>query len=141
MFYSYENMNKVWGLFLIFPLIAMAETPQLSCEKLFEPIIQTLRDNNAEDFSNYFAEAVEFDIFGENKIYSKVQAKQVIKAFFARRIVKQFTLKHCGGKEYLKYAIATITDTEGLLYRVTIFIRIENNKNVVIPEIRMEKQE
>jgi hypothetical protein len=134
-------MKKILGLFLIFPLIAMAETPQTSCEQLFEPIIKVLRDNNAEDFSKYFAEVVEFDIFDENKIYSKVQAEQVAKDFFTRKAVKQIVLKHCSGKEYLKYAVVMITDTEELQYRVTIFVRIENNGNAAIQEIRMEKQE
>jgi hypothetical protein len=141
MYYSYGNMKKMLGLFLIFPLIAIAETPLSSCEKLFEPIIQTLKNNNVEDFSKYFAEAVEFDILGEVKIYSKVQAQQVIKSFFARRLATQITLKHCSGKEYLKYAVITITDWEGLVYRITIFLRIENNGHTAIQEIRMEKQE
>jgi hypothetical protein len=134
-------MRKFLGLFLIFPLMAMAETPQTSCEKLFEPVIKTLKDNDAEAFSKHFAEVVEFDIFGENKIYSKVQTEQVAKDFFMRKSVKQIALKHCSGKEYLKYAVITITELEGLLYRVTIFIRVENNGNATIQEIRMEKQE
>ena len=126
---------------MIFPFIAMAETPRTSCEKLFDPIIQTLRDNNAEDFSKYFAEAIEIDFFGKNTIYSKVQAGQVIKDFFTRKSIRQITLKHCSGKEYLKYAVISITDMEGLPYRATIFMRIENNGNGLIQEIRLEKQE
>jgi hypothetical protein len=134
-------MKKIFWLFLIFPLIAIAETPQTSCEKLFEPIIKILRENNGDDFAEYFADAVEFDIFGESKIYSKVQAKQVIRTFFVRNSVKQIILKHCSGKEYLKYAVTEITDSEGLQYRAAIFMRIEDNGNAVIQEIQLEKEE
>jgi hypothetical protein len=133
-------MKKFLGLFLIFPLMAMAETPQASCEKLFEPVIKTLKDNDAEALSKYFAEVIEFDIFGENKIYSKVQAEQVVKNFFMQKSIKHIVLKHCSGKEYLKYAVITITKLE-VQYRVTIFVRIENNGHAAIQEIRMEKQE
>ncbi|MDR3180507.1 MAG: DUF4783 domain-containing protein [Prevotellaceae bacterium] len=134
-------MKKIFGLFLIFPLIAMAGVPQMSCEELFDPIMKTLKDNSAEDFSKYFADAVEIDFFGKNTIYSKVQSEQIVKDFFERKAIKQITLKHCSGKEYLKYAVISITDLGGLLYRATIFIRIENDGKVVVQEIRMEKQE
>ncbi|MDR2449334.1 MAG: DUF4783 domain-containing protein [Prevotellaceae bacterium] len=134
-------MKTFFWLFLIFPVIATAETPQIPCKNLFNPIIKILQDNNAEVFSNYFADAVEFDVFGEDKIYSKLQAEQVVKTFFTRKSIKQITMKHCSGKEYLKYAVTEITDAEDLLYRVTIFMRIENDGNAVIQEVRLEKEE
>ena len=134
-------MKTFFWLFLIFPVIAIAKTPQIPCENLFDPIIKVLKDNDAEAFSKYFADAVEFDVMGENKIYSNVQAEQVVKTFLTRKSVKQIILKHCSGKEYLKYAVAEITDTEDVSYRVTIFIRIENDGNAVIQEVRLEKEE
>ena len=134
-------MKKIFGLFVIFPLIAMAEAPQTSCEKLFDPIMKTLQNNNAEDFSKYFAEVIEINFFGKNTIYSKVQARQAVKSFFARKSITQIILKHCSGKEYLKYAVTSITDLDGLLYRAMIVMRIESNGNILIQEIRMEKQE
>jgi hypothetical protein len=121
--------------------MAMAEAPPTSCEELFDPIMKILRNNDAESFSKYFADAVEIDFLGDDTIYSKVQAVQVVKTFFARKSIKQIILKHCSGNEYVKYAVTSITDLEGLLYRATIFMRIENNGNAVIQEIRMEKQE
>jgi hypothetical protein len=114
--------------------------PQPSCEKLFEPIIQTLKDNDAAAFSQWFAKVIEFDIFDEVKTYSKEQAAQIAKNFFSHMAVKRIILKHCSGKEYLKYAVTEITDAEDLLYRATIFIRIEHDGNVVIQEIRLEKE-
>ncbi|MDR0737626.1 MAG: DUF4783 domain-containing protein [Prevotellaceae bacterium] len=134
-------MKTFFLLFFIFPVIATAETPQIPCENLFDPIIKVLKNNSAEAFSNYFADAVEFDIFGENKIYSKLQAEQVVKTFFTRKSIKQIIMKHCSGKDYLKYAVAEITDTEDLLYRATIFVRIESDGNAVIQEVRLEKEE
>jgi hypothetical protein len=134
-------MKKNLGLYLILPLIAMAETPQTSCEELFEPIIQALKDNDAEGFSKWFAEVVEFDIYGENKVYSKVQSEQIAKNFFIRMATKRIILKHCSGKAYLKYAVIEITDMDDLQYRAMLFVRIEDDGSAVIQEIRMEKDE
>ncbi|MDR3184912.1 MAG: DUF4783 domain-containing protein [Prevotellaceae bacterium] len=137
-------MNAFFWLFLFFPFIATAETPQTSqtpCEKLFEPIIQALRNNDAEAFSDRFAKVIEFDMFDEVKIYSKEQASQIANNFFLRMSVKRITLKHCSGKEYLKYAVTEITNAEDLLYRATIFVRIENDGAAVIQEVRLEKEE
>jgi hypothetical protein len=134
-------MKTFFWLFLIFPVTAIAKTPQIPCENLFDPIIKVLKDNNAEAFSKYFADAVEFDILGENKIYSNVQAEQVVKTFLTRKSIKQIILKHCSGKEYLKYAVTEITDAEDVSYRATVFIRVENEGNAVIQELRLEKEE
>jgi hypothetical protein len=134
-------MRKTFWLLLITPAIALAQAPPTSCESLFDPIIKVLKNNDAEALAGYFAAAVEFDVFGENKIYSNVQAGQIVKTFFTRKSVKQIVLKHCSGKAYLKYAVADITDAEDMLYRATIFMRVESDGAAAIQEIRLEKEE
>jgi hypothetical protein len=136
------KMRKLFWLFMFLPTWAIAQhqAQQISCEKLFEPVIKTMRANDAEGFSAYFAEVVEFDILGEERMYSKKQALQIIKDLFARLPVKYISLKHCSGKEYLKYATGTVTDTYGSHYRITIFVNTSGDK-LSLQQFRVEKQE
>jgi hypothetical protein len=134
-------MKKILGLYLILPLIATAETPQPSCEKLFEPIMQILKDNDADGLSGWFADVVELNVYGETKVYNKVQAKQVTRDFYKYMVAKQTVLKHCGGKAYLKYAVVEITDMDDLQYRAIMFMRIKDDGSAVIQEIQMEREE
>ncbi len=127
-------------LFLSFVVVIPA-VAQVPCEVLFEPVAETIRKTNADAFADYFAEAIECDILGEEQVYSKGQSRQIIRNLFkSDGNVKYFTIKHCSGKEYLKYAIGTVTTFTDAHYRLTMFA-IVNNGKPVIQQLRVEKQQ
>jgi hypothetical protein len=70
-------------------------------------------------------------------MYTKVQATQIVKDFFMRTPVKQLSIKHCSGKQYLKYAIGYFTSVQGAPFRITIFV---NTKDTKIQQLKIEKQ-
>jgi len=122
-------------------LFFLTAATQTSCEKIFEPIAETIRKADADAFSAFFSEAVECDIMGVEQIYSKDQAKQIISNLFQSfGGVKHFTIRHCSGKESLKYAIGNITTAAGVHYRMTMFVNVDNNKTIV-RQLRVEKQQ
>jgi hypothetical protein len=134
-------MKKILFLFFLCPLMATAEGSQVLCEKLFDPIVKTLQHSDAESFSTYFPDVISFNIFGEQQMYGKVQATQIMKDLFDRITVKRIVLKHCSGKELLKYAVGELTDAAGLHYRITIFIHIGAKDEITVQQFKIKKQE
>jgi len=134
-------MKKTINLLVCLLLLTVPLSAQTDCDRLFAPIAETLRKTDVVAFSNYFAEAVECTILGEGQTYSKEQARQVIRNFFTvNGEVRSYTIKHCSGKEYLKYAIGNLTTTNGTVYRVTLFASVNDGNKPKIRQLRIEKQ-
>lgn len=118
----------------------VALTAQANCEKLFEPVTEAIREANADTLANYFSETVTCDIAGVEQTYNKGKAKQVVGEFFqSAGTVKTFTIRHCSGKESLKYAIGNATTAAGLQYRITIFANVDAGK-ILVRQLRIEQQ-
>ncbi|MCL2097183.1 MAG: DUF4783 domain-containing protein [Bacteroidales bacterium] len=130
-------MKKLTNLILC--LLLFAPLPaQTDCKPLFEPIAETLRKTDFAAFSDYFAKAIECNILGEEQTYSKEQALQVIRNFFnVNGEVRSYTIKHCSGKEYLKYAIGNLTTTNGSTYRITLFVSLDEGNKPKIQQLRI----
>jgi hypothetical protein len=60
-----------------------------------------------------------------------------MKDFFARNTPTSFTILHKGGKEGSQYAIGNLV-TPGNIYRVTILVKVKENKSL-IHQLRFEK--
>lgn len=134
-------MKRICLLVYLLSWLSVPAAGQLSCEKLFEPVAEAIRKTDAKAFSDYFAAAIECEIMGEEQIYSKEQAAQIVKNLFkSDGDVKYFVIKHCSGKEYLKYAIGSVTTVKGGHYRVTMFATATGDK-VEIQQLRIEKQQ
>ncbi|MDR0296083.1 MAG: DUF4783 domain-containing protein [Prevotellaceae bacterium] len=127
---------SVYLLMLAFPLLA-----ETDCKRLFVPLAETIRKTDIPAFSEYFDVTVICDILGEEQQYNKGQVRQVIQKFFAAEgDVRSFTIKHCSGKERLKYAIGNLTTVNGSRYRLTIFASIDGDE-LKVQQLRIVREE
>lgn len=108
-----------------------------STENNFVDIEKALKTGDAESFSNLFCELIDIDILGDANIYSKNQAKQIVKKFFTKYTPKNFTFIHQSGKGKVQYGIGRLS-AGGENFRVTIFLQDLGNK-YAIHQIRIEK--
>ena len=129
-----RNVNLLVCLLIVLsPLSA-----QTDCNRLFEPVAETIRKTDALAFSEYFAETVACSILGEEQTCSREQARQIVRKFFvAEGDIRSFTIRHCSGKELLKYAIGNLTTANGTRYRLTMYARVDEGK-VRVQQLRIE---
>jgi hypothetical protein len=133
-------MKKIINLLVYLLLLVIPLPAQTDCNRLFAPIVETLRTTDVVAFSGYLAEAVECTILGEEQMYSKEQARQIIRNFFTvNGEVRSYTIKHCSGKEYLKYAIGNLTTTNGSIFRITLFVNVDDGNKPKVQQLRIEK--
>lgn len=99
-------------------------------------VINGIKAGNVDQIINNAGENLSLTILDKNNTYSKAQAQQIIKDFFAKNSVKAFELKHKGNSPNGKYAIGTLS-TSGGNYRVNIFMKADGSKEI-IKELRFQ---
>ncbi len=101
-------------------------------------IFQAMKVGNIEELSKYFNSSIELVVLDKEDVYSKQQAVQILKAFFAKHKVSDFTLLHQGGKEEAKYAIGNL-ETENGNFRIYFLVKQKNNVSL-IHQLRIEEE-
>lgn len=99
-------------------------------------VISGLKSGNAVAIAANSGDNIQLTIADKSNNYSGAQAQQTLKDFFSRVAVKGFDLKHKGNSPNGRYAIGTLATGQGN-YRVNIFMKNENNKEV-IKELRFQ---
>ena len=133
-----KNIVKIFILLLLSVLPASAQDSDKKAEQdTFDNIAKAIKSNQIGELSNYFADNVECDISGQSNVYSKAQAIQVVKDFFAQNKVKSFNILHQSGKKQVKFIIGSYTAITGKTYRITCFIKQEES-SFRIRQIRIE---
>jgi len=117
------------GLFLG----ASAQSPN----NIFTEIEKSLKTGDVETFSTWFSDNMDIEILDDANIYSKNQAKQMLKKFFAKYTPKNFGFIHQSGNGKIEYGIGTLI-AGGENFRVTIFVQTVEKKQS-ISQIRIEK--
>lgn len=98
-------MRKEFYL-LSFVLIALA-IPAAS-QDIFAPMKEALKAGNAKELVKNFNTSVDMNLDGDVKTYSKTQAEFVLKDFFKKHPVTDFTVVHTGSsKGGLQFAIGS----------------------------------
>jgi hypothetical protein len=120
------------GLFL---LLAAFVQPVRS--EIPDAVINAISTGNSAILAGYFNTSLELAILDKEDIYTKQQAEQIMRDFFARNTPSSFTILHKGGKEGSQYAIGNLV-TPGNVYRVTILVKVKDNKSL-IHQLRFEK--
>jgi hypothetical protein len=97
-------------LLLLLPFVASADVA--------DDVANAIRTGNANEISKYFADNVDLKVLEQENIYSKAQAELILKDFFAKHPVKEFTVVHKSQpKNDSQFAIGTLKTTNGT-YRV-----------------------
>jgi|GEM_PF-96534 len=127
--------------FIIFLFPSTASSHNLNKEIMAgdipQAVVDALRSGNTTVLSGYFNTSIELAILDQEDIYSKQQAEQIIKEFFAKHVPSSFVILHKGGKEGSQYAIGNLTTTSGN-FRVTLLIKQKENKPY-IHQLRFEE--
>ena len=128
--------SLLFFLFLpLFPELS-AQTSQ-SVTEAFPEIEKALKTGDVETFSNWFSDNLDIDILDVSNIYSKNQAKQILKKFFDKYTPKNFTFLHQSGNGRVYYGIGRLV-AGGESFRVTIFTQ-EVSRKLQVQQIRIER--
>ena len=74
----------------------------------------------------------------QDDIYSKQQAKLIIRDFFTKHVPTDFKILHKGGPDGSQYAIGSLTTKSGT-FRVTLLVKEKDNK-LYIHQLRLEQE-
>jgi hypothetical protein len=102
-----------------------------------DAVIDAISTGNAAVLAGYFNPSLTLAILDKEDIYTRQQAELIMKDFFARNTPTSFTVLHKGGKEGSQYAIGNLV-TPGSVFRVTIYLKVKDNKSL-IHQLRFEK--
>jgi hypothetical protein len=117
-------MKTLLALVLFFsPFIASAD--------IADDVAAAIRTGNAKEVSKYFADNVDLKVLEQENIYSKAQAELILKDFFAKHPVQEFTVVHKSQpKNDSQFAIGTLKTTNGN-YRVHYLMKTATGSTTV----------
>lgn len=103
-----------------------------------EDVTNGIRSGNVTVITKYFDNTVAITISNNQSIYSKAQAEIVLKDFFSKNQVKDFTVKQGGPSgETAQYAVGVLTTTNGV-FQIYLVMKLKDNA-YVLREMRFEK--
>ena len=101
-----------------------AEAPEENAkngDEAVSAIVECFSRGDAEALSQWFDDNLEMSIFMDSNIASKVQAKQIMKAFFKDNEPKSFRIDNTIERANLKYFLADL-DSGAHRFNVVIFL-------------------
>jgi hypothetical protein len=115
-------------LLFLTPFVASADIP--------DDVANAIRTGNAKEISKFFADNVDLKVLEQENIYSKAQAELILKDFFAKHPVQEFTVVHKSQpKNDSQFAIGTLKTTNGH-YRVHYLM-----KSNTVTQFRIENSD
>ncbi|MFM7079980.1 MAG: DUF4783 domain-containing protein, partial [Bacteroidota bacterium] len=87
-------LNK---LFLPFLLALSCTSGFSAATDVFTDIANAIRSGEAKAITNFCGNTVNLTILNQEDVYSRAQAEQVLKSFFAKNTPRSFTIVHKGG--------------------------------------------
>jgi len=102
-----------------------------------EDILAAMKSGDASKLSEYFDNNVDLKILEKENIFSKSQAKVIMKEFFTNNHVTNMVVNHEGGPENARFAICNLTTTNGA-FRVYYLLKNKDGK-LLIQKFRIEK--
>ena len=122
---------------LIFAPLSLFSAP--SVIDPYEDIANAIRSGDAKSVSRYFSNSVDLTLIGQEDVYSKAQAEQILKDFFTKNTPRSFSIIHRGeSKDGAKYAIGNLSTSNGN-YRVYYYFKVAGG-SVNIQELRFMKE-
>lgn len=118
------------SLFLLSPAVSRGQVPN--------EIFTSLNTGNAKMLSDYFNQNVELAILGNDNVYSKAQAQQIVGKFFSEYKPEKFTIIRQSGKEGTEYVIGGLVTKQGN-FRVYFLLKQDKGKSY-IHYLKIEQQ-
>lgn len=104
-------------------LLVVASLPVLAQSEIFNPMKDAIKAGDGAALTKTFAPAVDINLEGNINTYSKAQSEFVLKDFFKKHPVADFSIVHMGSsKGGLQFAIGRYT-SGGESYNVLIRVR------------------
>ncbi len=130
-------MEKLYKLTFL-TILSFFLTLNVANAQQLEDVTNGLRSGNVTTIAKYFDNTVAITIANNQSIYSKAQAEIVLKDFFTKNQVKEFTVKQGGPSgDNSKYAVGTLTTSNGT-YQIYLVMKQKEN-SYVLREMRFEK--
>lgn len=107
--------------------------------KFPDAIVNATRSNDSRSLAAFFNEKVELVLPDKSGVYSKSQAEQVIKSFFATNPADEFSIIHQGERDNSSFAIGKYK-TKGKSLRFYFLVK-DNAGTVLIHQLRIENQD
>lgn len=105
-----------------------------------EDIAAAFRSGDSKQVAKYMGAQVDIVILEREEVYSRSQAELILKDFFTKNTPKSFNVVHNGvSKNGSRFAIGKLVTAKGS-FKVTWFIKKENN-SFFIHQLRIEKEE
>jgi hypothetical protein len=123
-------------LFQVFLLIPVISMPSGAVP---EGIILAFKAGNATELAKYFNINIELVILENEDVYSKTQAEQILRNFFANHHPASFKIIFEGGKETSRYAIGSLSTSAGN-FRVYFLIKNQDGAPL-IHQLRIEEED
>tara|TARA_B100000809_G_scaffold148981_1_gene146452 strand:- start:970 stop:1353 length:384 start_codon:yes stop_codon:yes gene_type:complete len=99
-----------------------------------------LKKGNSTEISSYFGLSVDLSIPGNEGVFSKTQARLILKTFFLKNKPSDFKVVHNGdSKNNSHYSIGNLITQKGT-FRTYILYK-EVNKKITILELKIESDE
>lgn len=111
---------------------------QDSSYDVFIPISKYIAAGDAESLSAWFAPTLEVSVLGSASDCSKMQAKQIMKAFFKSYAPRSFSINHQAGRENQKYALGNLS-AGGEHFIVTIFVSCPSGGSFQIQQLKIDR--
>jgi hypothetical protein len=104
-----------------------------------EGIILAFKAGNAAELAKHFNANVELVILENEDVYSKTQAEQIMRDFFAKHRPASFKIIFEGGKETSRYAIGSLSTSSG---NFRVYFLIKNQDGIpLIHQLRIEEED
>ncbi|HEU4719607.1 MAG TPA: DUF4783 domain-containing protein [Bacteroidia bacterium] len=105
-----------------------------------DDVAQAIRTGNAAEVSKYFAESVDLKVLDQENIYSKAQAELILKDFFDKHPVTEFTVVHKSlPKNDSQFATGTLKTSNGT-YRVHYLMKTAG-ASTTVTQFRIENSD
>ena len=112
----------------------------VNAQQALEDVINGIRSGNIPTISKYFDKFVTITINNNQAVYSNTQGEMVLKDFFNKNTIKDFTVLQQGatsGGNDSKYAIGNLITVNGTF---RIYVVLKHKENIyILQEIRFEK--
>ncbi|MBN2743342.1 DUF4783 domain-containing protein [Breznakibacter xylanolyticus] len=107
--------------------------------KFPDAVTNATRNADSRTLSQYFNDKVELVLPGNSGVFSKSQAEQIIKNFFASSPCDEFSIIHQGERDNSSFAIGKYK-TRGKNLRFYFLVK-EGGSSVTIHQLRIENQD